>query len=170
VAAVVVFGVQALGRSSLARSPTAGDDDAGDGACALEASIPDSARAAIGMNAAGLIEALGRADEAEGSRIVDSLGSGGRPLLERGFDLSPDDDLRLTVARHLARVYGPAAGTPLLLRLLCESDAPYVRSEAAATIVALAGRAFEGYDPGAGAEANDAALEAKDRWLQTLSN
>lgn len=168
VAAVVVFGGQALGDSPLARSPTEGDDDAGHGARAVEAPGHDASRAAAGWSAAGLLEALSRADEAEGARIVASLGPGGRGLLERCFDLAPDDDLRLTVARHLARGHGPAAGARQLLRLLRESDAPYVRSEAAATLGDLAGHDFGGYDPEGGAEANGAALEAIERWIATL--
>jgi zinc/manganese transport system permease protein len=162
--ALVIFGGQALGRSPLARSPTAQD---GSGPHA-EVEPRDAGHDGGARDPAGVVEALGRADEAEQARIVSSLGAGGRELLARGFDAAPDDDLRLTVARHLARAHGPAAGAPLLLRLLRESELPYVRSEAAAALGALAGRDFEGYDPEAGPEANRAAIDSMERWVATL--
>jgi zinc/manganese transport system permease protein len=161
--AVVVFGGQALGRSSLARSPTAPE-----GEPMGEALARDASPAVPVTDAAGLVEALAHADEAEAARIVESLGPRGRDLLARGFELAPDDDLRLTLARQLSRTHGAAAGAPLLLRLLRESELPYVRSEAAAALGELAGRELEGYDPEAGPEANRAALEALDRWVASL--
>ena len=169
---VIIFGGRALGRSPLAASRSheahATHDhghDHGHGDVAEGHAGDDNGEA---TSVEELLEALGQADEAEQRRLVDALGARSRAVLSQAFERTDDDGLKLIVARQMARVHGQGAGGRLMVQIIREAEFPFVRSEAAEALGELAGQDFH-YSPEGDAEANRAALEAMDRWLQTVS-
>ncbi len=173
---LIVFGGRALGSSSLAQSRTHVQSER-DHTAHTEGGHgehgPGHGHHGHGGHGGGggdeverFLRELGQADEEDHPRIADELGDESREVLTQAFERADEGMLKLSIARQMARLHGPAEGGAMMLQVVREAEAPFAKDAAASALEGLAGREF-GYQPGGDEEDNAEALAAMEAWVES---